>query len=166
MNGRCTAPRKPPALHRLLKACAIVVGLVIAGVLVQAVIDGSQSGVLEKIDMTMASDDAGFDTGSSAASAPVPEGFQDEVLSLEGREDVRVGADGTVVGFVDRAGAQEAFASLRGELEDTGWTAIDSGRDDCGSFVKDEGRFTWLFASCVPTGSATSVVISIAGPAV
>lgn len=163
MNGRCTAPRKPPALHRLLKACAIVVGLVIAGVLVQAVIDGSQSGVLEKIDMTMASDDAGFDTGSSDASVPVPEGFQDEVLSLEGREDVRVGADGTVVGFVDRADTQEAFASLRGELEDAGWTAIGSGRDDCGSFVKDEGRFTWLFARCVPTGSVTSVVISIAG---
>lgn len=165
MSGRRTAPRKPPALRRLLKACAIIAGLAVTGMLVQVAIDGSQSGVLEKIDMTMASDDAGFDTGSSDASAPVPEGFQDEVLSLEGREDVRVGADGTVVGFVDRADAQAAFASLKGELEETGWTAIGSGRDDCGSFVKDEGRFTWLFASCVPSGSATSVVISIAGPA-
>ena len=158
-------PRKPSALRRLLKACAIIAGLVVAGMLVQAAIDGSQSGVLEKIDMTMASDDVGFDAGSSDASAPVPEGFQDEVLSLEGCEDVRVGADGAVVGFVERVGAQEAFASLRGELEDAGWMAIGSGRDDCGSFVKDKGRFTWLFASCVPSGSATSVVISIAGPA-
>lgn len=163
MSGRRTVPRKPPALRRLLNACAIIAGLVVAGMLVQAAIDGSQNGVLEKIDMTMASDDAGFDTGSSDASVPVPEGFQDEVLSLEGREDVRVGADGAVVGFVDRADTQEAFASLRGELEDAGWTAIGSGRDDCGSFVKDEGRFTWLFARCVPTGSVTSVVISIAG---
>ena len=97
---------------------------------------------------------------ASPALGLLPEGFQEEVLRLEGREDVRVAAQGPVVGFVERSDAPSAFAALSAELEAAGWASVDSGRDDCGSFVKEEGRFTWLFVSCVWSGEATSVVIT------
>ena len=157
--GRAGASGGHPALRRLLAAALLIAACVGACVAVPAVLDGPHAGAVEKLRLALTFGDAG------SASVPgtdeqLPEGFQEEVLSLEGRKDVRVGAGGQVVGFVERADPQEAFAALSAELEAGGWAAIDSGRDDCGSFVKGGGRFAWVFVSCVRVGEATSVVVS------
>ena len=85
--------------------------------------------------------------------------FEQEVLSLFGREDLRAFDEGGLVGFVVEGDAEEAFASLRSELEDLGWTAVSSGSATAGSFVKGGGRYRWAFVSCTGVGDATSVVV-------
>lgn len=93
------------------------------------------------------------------AAAQLPDGFQEEVLDVGSRAELRVGADGSVVGFTEQGNAAEVYSALKQDLEGRSWREAESGRDDCGSFVKDGGSFTWLFVSCVQVGDAASVVI-------
>lgn len=152
-------PAASPAPRRVLKAAAFIAAVVVACVAVEFALDAPHEGVAEKL--RIAADSGGTSEAvASDALGLLPEGFQEEVLRLEDREDVRVAAQGPVVGFVERSDAPSAFAALSAELEAAGWASVDSGRDDCGSFVKEEGRFTWLFVSCVWSGEATSVVIT------
>lgn len=153
-------PAASPVLRRVLKAAAFIAAVVFACVAVEFALDVPHEGVAEKLRIATASEGASSEAVASDALGLLPEGFQEEVLRLEDREDVRVAAQGPVVGFVERSDAPSAFAALSAELEAAGWASVDSGRDDCGSFVKEEGRFTWLFVSCVWSGEATSVVIT------
>lgn len=153
-------PAASPAPRRVLKAAAFIAAVVVACVAVEFALDAPHEGVAEKLRIAADSEGASSESAASDALGLLPEGFQEEVLRLEGREDVRVAAQGPVVGFVERSDAPSAFAALSAELEAAGWASVNSGRDDCGSFVKEEGRFTWLFVSCVWSGEATSVVIT------
>lgn len=152
-------PAASSAPRRVLKAAAFIAAVVVACVAVEFALDAPHEGVAEKLRIAADSGGASEAVASDALGL-LPEGFQEEVLRLEDREDVRVAAQGPVVGFVERSDAPSAFAALSAELEAAGWASVDSGRDDCGSFVKEEGRFTWLFVSCVWSGEATSVVIT------
>lgn len=89
----------------------------------------------------------------------VPLGFEEEVLTLEGRSEVMAAADGTVVGFVEDGASSEVFGDIESELGERGWAKVDSGVEGFASFFKSGGKFTWAFVSCVPVGGATSVVI-------
>lgn len=158
------APIVSTAAKRVLKASAFIASCVVICVVVQFAFDASCDGIVEKLRFATASEDVYPDGAVSNELALLPEGFQEEVLPLSGREGVQVGAQGSIVGFIERADAPSAFAALAAELEDAGWTKIESGREDCGSFVKNGGRFTWLFVSCTWSGESTSVVISNAAP--
>ncbi len=89
----------------------------------------------------------------------LPEGFEEEVFSLAYRSEVRVANDGGIVGFCEVGDAAEVFGSLSSLLEEGGWLAIESEQPACGSFLKSEGQYTWLFVNCTQAGSLTSVVI-------
>lgn len=94
------------------------------------------------------------------AEAEVPEGFEDEVLSLSGRSDVRVGAGGAVVGFCCSGTAPEVFAGVAAELAQAGWSQVESGSDIASTFVKPSGRYRWLFVTCTEVSGEVSVVIT------
>lgn len=89
-----------------------------------------------------------------------PAGFEDEVLSLSGRSDVRVGADGAVVGFCCPANAAETLEEVSAELGERGWTLVESGSDRAATFVKREGCYRWLFVACTEVAGETSVVVT------
>lgn len=94
----------------------------------------------------------------SYCEAPV--GFEDEVLSLSERSDVRVGADGAVVGFCCPMSAVAALEEVSAELGNRGWTLVESGSDRSATFVKREGRYRWLFVACTEVAGETSVVVT------
>ena len=98
--------------------------------------------------------------GSGAARPP--NGFEDEVLPLEGRSETQADEHANVVGFVEGGTPAEAFRRLSGELASRGWIGIESGRDACGTFAKPDGAYRWLFASCVQVSGGTSVVVQYA----
>lgn len=100
--------------------------------------------------------------GAAAAPDSLPDGFSEEVLPMEGRADVRVGAGGSVVGFAVPEEPARAFEAARRALCERGWTAVPSGSDAGGSFVKEAGPRTWAYVSCVRTGDTTSVVVQCA----
>ena len=87
------------------------------------------------------------------------EGFEDEVVGLAGFDEVMVSAEQRVVGFCCPGSASRVFASLRASLEGGGWTGVESGSDTLGSFVKEGGRFSWVFIVCYQIGEEVSVVM-------
>ena len=145
-----------------MRAAALVAALVIGCLVVEVVLDGSREGVGSEAGRIAFEEIAGDREGDRSAeerNRDMPEGFEEEVLSMEGKSAVRVGAEGSVVGFSVSQDASAAFSDLSAELVAHGWQPVGSGRGDCGTFLKSEGRFTWLFASCIQVGSGTSVVI-------
>lgn len=154
--------RGAPLRGRLARAVAIIAVGVAACLGVEAAADALRPGVATEAlqALSFPSDGAGG-LPEVAAEADVPEGFAEEVLDLSQSEDVRVSADGCVVGFLERGSAQESFARLGAQLEEGGWQAVGSGRADCGSFVKGAGAYRWLFLSCVQSGERVSVVVQV-----
>lgn len=138
------------AWRRIGCACSIVVMMVGCVLLVDSVQRIARSGVAKEAANMMS---------SSSQEDDLPPGFEEEVLSLEGFTDVRVGAKGTVVGFSSPDPPAELFAALSSRLEERGWQAVSSGSDVCGSFVKEGGAYSWVMVSCVNAGSVTSVVV-------
>lgn len=175
--------------RRRLGAVAALGVLLVAALAVEAVTQGARSGVLaEARDVFVSSarhersdgeaGNGGVEGGEAASDlagevrlddparsqvSMLPDGFVDEVLPLEGFADVRVGADGSVVGFSLSEGPSEAFAFLQKALTDRGWKAAPAGNGTSGTFIKEQGRFTWLFASCIGVGDTTSAVVQCTG---
>ena len=161
-SARDSAQGDARRFRRLLRALAIVVGLVLACCAVDAVLRLSQPSAMgDALGIGAGAEDfPSRDTASTGpAQAELPEGFESEVLDLTRVEGLRVAAGGTVIGFSLRGDAPEAFAQLSVQLQARGWLAVESGRPDCGSFVKGEGTYTWLFVSCSQVGDGVSVVL-------
>lgn len=76
--------------------------------------------------------------------------------------DVRVGGQGRVIGLNLPGTAAQAFSQMRQGLEEAGWTAVPSGQDACGSFVKETGLLRWLMVSCYQAKSQANVVVQCA----
>ena len=92
----------------------------------------------------------------------LPEGFAQEVVPAEGpRRRLRVNG-GSVVGFEVEEEPLQAFDEMAGLLGDRGWTAVPSGTGAGGSFVKEAGRYRWVYVSCVKAGDTTCVVVQCA----
>lgn len=96
---------------------------------------------------------------ASASEAELPGGFEEEVLAVAGRAEMRADARAGLVGFTTRASAEESFAAIAKELAARGWRSVESGMPSCGTFAKEGGRHRWLFVSCVQTGEGASVVV-------
>ena len=161
-SARDSAQGDARRFRRLLRALAIVVGLVLACCAVDAVLRLSQPSAMgDALGIGAgAADSSSHDTASTRpAQTELPVGFESEVLDLSHAEGLRVAAGGTVVGFSLQGDAPEAFAQLSVQLQARGWLAVESGRPDCGSFVKGDGTYTWLFVSCSQVGDGVSVVL-------
>lgn len=98
---------------------------------------------------------------ASASGDEVPESFQEEAFSLEGFTELRCDLDSGVLGFTAEGEAVEVFEEIEAELEDGGWTFVESGLDACGTFAKATGDYQWLFVFCVQMGDFTSVVVQV-----
>lgn len=88
-----------------------------------------------------------------------PEGFEGEAFRLDAREDVRVDEENGLVGFSCYGEVDEVLVSLEGELKASGWKSVSSGNEGWESFVKNEGRYRWMFVTCVDVGESVSVVV-------
>lgn len=126
-------------------AAALVAGLVVALALASA----DRPGVLREAARSP----------TEASDAGPPAGFEDEALRLEARCDVRADERNGVLGFSCAGGAAETLAALEGELRAKGWSSVSSGYEGTGSFVKEKGRYRWMFVACIDVGDWTSVVV-------
>ncbi|WP_232050935.1 hypothetical protein [Arabiibacter massiliensis] len=105
------------------------------------------------------------DAAEGAAGEALPEGFEEEALSLARRTEARVDGRAGIVGFSTEEDAAASFAAIAEELAAKGWEGVESGVPSCGTFVKGEGRHRWLFVSCVQVGGGASVVVQCGAPA-
>ena len=76
---------------------------------------------------------------------------------------MRTDASARVVGFTTQGEAAAAFEEAAAELEGKGWTQVESGMPACGTFVKRDGTYRWLFVSGVQVGKDASMVVHYDG---
>lgn len=91
-------------------------------------------------------------------SHELPEGFESEVASGEGREWIATGQEGSVGYFEEGKSISEASGECAAALEGRGWTKVESGSDSFSTFAKEEGAYRWLAVTFVEVPSGTSVV--------
>lgn len=155
----------PSGSRRAVKAAAALAGACALCWASGALLGPEQPGVAEEAGDMAASWALGSGWGERGegfaedAAPAVPEGFEREVVALAGRSEVRAAAQGEVVGYVESMSADQAFSRLSDELAGKGWVAVDGGEATCGTFLKSEGRFRWLFATCTQAGDAAAVVL-------
>lgn len=100
------------------------------------------------------------EAGLCAANG-APDWFIEEVTEVAGRGELRANDDWSVVSYVAEEEAALAAAALVDDLEERGWTLVESGREGIGTGVKEGGRCSWLAFSCTSVGDATCVVIQV-----
>ena len=88
------------------------------------------------------------------------EGLREEVLSPPGDAEVLADGDAHVVGWSTPGIAEEVFRQIGTELKEKGWKALTVDGGSSGSFVKEGGRFQWLFVMCYQVGDRVSVVVN------
>lgn len=116
--------------------------------------EGVGGGMLAALSADSIADAWGF-----TASLPVE--FESEVIAVDGFDEVLVAGGGSIVGLLGRGSAAHAYAELCAELEERGWSAVESGQGGTSAFVKAEGRYTWLLLSCSEAGEWVGTVIQV-----
>ncbi len=149
--------------RRLRRAVALVVvalALVAAsGVVEHAMRPSMASEAASAFGASDASISEALDEGKEDGPARLPASFHAEVGVGAEATSVRVDDAAKIVSYVTGGFADQVFEGVRGRLEDNGWHAVESGLATCGSFVKEEGAYRWLFVACLDVADGTSVVL-------
>lgn len=98
---------------------------------------------------------------SFEGGAILPEGFEREVIPLTGFMEVRVSESKGVVGFYSDDRTDSVLRHCTTLLQERGWIEVKSGQAEFTSFLKNEGRYSWLYLSCFSISGGTSVVIQL-----
>lgn len=96
----------------------------------------------------------------AASVEGLPDEYAEEIGFVTGARDVRV--SGSIVGFVVDGACDDAYKKLCSHMELRGWAVVPAGGITGATFVKESGRYTWVFATCTQVGNATSVVLRLA----
>lgn len=165
-------PEYADAAHlRPIKAAAIVLAIVLVAPGASVVGSFVKSAIVQD-DGPMGIDSAYIVSAPDAYAAvgrieelvasdgyELPEAFADEVGCLPGARDVRVSGEGTVVGYVVDDDARSVCDRLTAQMEAAGWSAVPLAGEVGATYVKEDGRYTWVLATCTQAGEATSVVM-------
>lgn len=150
------------AARRFACACGILAMMLVSASALAWFLDIGRPGVLSEA-MGLSVPGLFVDGGKSVegrGDETVPPVFEEEVMPLSSCVDVRVAAEGRVVGFLSDERPEAEFALLSSMLRDRGWTSVSSGSELGGSFVKEGGTYIWAFVSCMGIGEGTSVVVN------
>jgi len=96
------------------------------------------------------------------AAWEAPNWFAEEVVDVNGREELRANDDWSVVSFVEEGDGLPD--RLVGELEGRGWALVASGQEGVWTGVKEGGRCSWLALSCTWVGDVLCVVLQVNAP--
>ena len=160
--------RAEPMRVRTWRASLIVAAAVLAMSFAGSVESAAKSGVLhEALEPSLWG--FGEETfnlveildGPSVQSPDVPSLFEEEVLALDGRIDLRTNTRAGLVGFAVKESPEQAFTLLTSELEGKGWSHIESGSEMCATFAKAGGTYHWVYLSCVRSATVTCVVVQV-----
>lgn len=102
---------------------------------------------------------SGEDAARCMAASGVPDGFEEELFSIQGFQEVQQSSDGGVVGMVSAESPSETLDRCRSSMEGRGWTYMESGQGNRGTFVKGQGQYGWCCIDCTAVGDSTSVVV-------
>jgi len=176
VQDRSAVLRMSSQTKRLVCACGIVVVL-FATLAITASPGRSMTKLVDdaialgQADASTDKQSASWGSTSSVASyahagsgSDLPHDFIAEVSSLDGARDIRVSEDGLTIGCTFSRSSQEIQSFLRAELEENGWTYVESGSSFAVTYVKETGTYSWALVVVGEIAGKTSVVIQMATP--
>ncbi|WP_251177863.1 hypothetical protein [Adlercreutzia agrestimuris] len=89
----------------------------------------------------------------------LPQGFEDEVISVHDYQEVRANQTAQLVGLSAPYPMERTKQQIEEELRANCWIKVSSNAQPCDSWVKHEGVFCWLWVSYGEVGEMTSVVV-------
>ena len=95
---------------------------------------------------------------------PMPPWFSEQVGLPSGAREVRVSADGAVVGFILDGSPDSAVDDVDNRMRAHGWTSADLGGIDGKTYIKTSGKSEWIVMTATQVGSSTSVVMRCMEP--
>ena len=105
------------------------------------------------------------DTAAVGASDGVPPDFTAECFSPAIVGEALQSDDGSVVALSSTLDAAEAFALCDDALQSHGWLKVDSGSQLRATFLKEAGRYRWLYLDAAPMPSTGTALIVLKGEA-
>ena len=154
------------ALRRVFVACVILAVVVFAPVAIDWTLGLFEeqrvvAQAFEKLSTLTATRVGDTPSAEEAeVSTALPDGFEEVGLSFA--SDASLVSDGEhLIGAVISGDSEAVFDELSADLIEAGWIAIESGVDGVGSFVREQGSYTWLALACYEVGETTGVVISV-----
>lgn len=99
---------------------------------------------------------------ADAFEVECPLWFEDDFFDLADATRCYAGESEDVWGFVFAGSSSGRFAELRRQMEQRGWSCIDSGLSNCATFVRGEGDYRWALVSCSSVGEETTAVVQVA----
>lgn len=122
----------------------------------------STSGGLDALDSS--TQEAMLTAASLADAFEVdrPSWFEEEFFDLGDAMRCYASESKGVWGFVFAGSSGGCFAELRYQMEERGWSCVDSGLANCATFVREEGDYRWALLSCSSVGEETTAVLQIA----
>ncbi|MGI6105808.1 MAG: hypothetical protein ACOYD7_06450 [Raoultibacter sp.] len=112
---------------------------------------------IDEVSLEVIMSEVGLDGMRGKVSAE----FTEEVLDLSHYSELYVSETESVISFLTSESPESLFAGCTEELCAKGWTRVESGQATASSFVKGEGRYTWLFLDCASIGNDTSALIQL-----
>lgn len=161
------APRSVCVASRRVKTACIILVISIVLLLILSAISRSLSSPVFHEAMNLDSLNDAFTLKEKSQfgdseETKLPSGFEEELLSLSNKEELRthiLKEGGGLVGFSVSTTAENTMTVIVEEMIKKGWSATDSKWGEATSFFKENGRYQWAFVSCVQTGDTTSVVV-------
>lgn len=101
-------------------------------------------------------------TSTKQTSSFFSESLSNDIFDVNNiqAKDFRFSKDNKVIGFSVAGNYKDTFLTIKVLLEQNNWKFFESQRDNCASFYKSDGQYTWLFLNCVQMGEDTSVVVT------
>ena len=164
----------PAQSGRLVRAIAIVVVMVFAPAVVDMLLSLSSSAETPSAEVIAPADggpvsyqegrtpDEVLDRAEELLGetlSPIPVWYSEQVGLPSGAREVRVSADGTVVGFILDGSSDSAVDDMGDRMRAHGWTSADLGGIDGKTYIKTGGEPEWIVMTATQVGSSTSVVM-------
>lgn len=100
-----------------------------------------------------------LESAGKVGEGQIPEGFQQELFSLDWVHSLRSSPEQGVVGFLAKGPADQVFSQLRAHMEQSGWSCSSQASPYGATFTKEQGCYRWVFVSCSQLSGQTSVVL-------
>lgn len=163
-SGRLKSASKKASDYSQIKRLIAAVIIITAGVSCVHLVDPMLSSLADEVDeenLTVSWNTLFGDSLNESGAESLSAQFEDEVFDLGTYHDIFTSADKSVVGFSSFQDKTMLFSECTEKLREHGWMKVESGYEVAASFVKTEGRFTWLYLSCSQSGKKASGVIQV-----
>lgn len=146
---------------RRLRNAIIVVAGTLAALAVCGHVEGGQANAVYGEVVPGGLKGLSFEERVRAYEVAAPAWFEQELFEVDAAISSYGDDNVLLYGFVFEGNGKERFPDIRLQMEENGWTCVESGVEMCATFVREEGSYQWAMVGCVQAGNAVAVTVQL-----